>query len=257
MIIEYHRPTSMEEALNLLNRSDVLTLPMGGGTILNQPSQSPMAVVDLQALGLNQVERRGNYLVLGATATLQTCMDWPELPTAVAAVIRHEATYNLRQVATLAGTLVSAGGRSPFTTAMLALDASLQLQGAADKVDIQLGDFLPVRKERLRGRLITSISIPVQARLAYEVIARTPADLPIVCVVLAQWPSGRTRVALGGYGNAPLLAMDGPEASGASTAAGAAYSQAGDEWASAAYRQEMAAILTQRCLEALGSFTVA
>jgi hypothetical protein len=78
-------------------------------------------------------------------------------------------------------------------------------------------------------------------RLAYEYVARTPADWPLVCAGVAAWPSGRTRVALGGFGEAPWLAMDGPTAHGAEFAAADAYSQAGDAWATAEYRREMAA----------------
>jgi CO/xanthine dehydrogenase FAD-binding subunit len=118
---------------------------------------------------------------------------------------------------------------------------------------LSLGDLLPVRGERLEGCLITNITIPLNARLAYEVVARTPADLPIVCVALARWPSGRVRLALGGYGTAPVLALDGPEAGGAEQAAKIAYSQAGDEWASAEYRQDMAAVLALRCLSRVES----
>jgi hypothetical protein len=55
-------------------------------------------------------------------------------------------------------------------------------------------------------------------------------------------------VALGGYGAAPLLAFDGSEADGAEVAAQSAYSQAGDEWASAEYRMEIAGILARRCI---------
>jgi hypothetical protein len=84
-------------------------------------------------------------------------------------------------------------------------------------------------------------------RLAFETVARTPADRPIVCAALAQWPSGRTRLALGGYGQAPLLAMDGNEPGGVETAVRNAFAEAGDEWASAEYRSEMAAVLAKRC----------
>ena len=131
--------------------------------------------------------------------------------------MRHEATYNLRQVATLVGTLIAADGRSPLATAMLALDAQLTVFPGAEQVG--LGDLLPMRRQRLQGRLITQVEVPLNARLAYEYVARSPADLTIVCAAVAQWPSGRTRVALGGYGRMPALAMDGPEPSGAEQAA--------------------------------------
>jgi CO/xanthine dehydrogenase FAD-binding subunit len=87
--------------------------------------------------------------------------------------------------------------------------------------------------------------------MAYESVARTPADLPIVCAAAAGWPSGRTRLALGGFGMAPLLALDGPEPEGAEIAARSAYSDAGDEWASAEYRREIAPVLARRCIEQL------
>lgn len=250
MILEYHRPQSVEEALKLLARSSPVTLPLAGGSALNRPSPEPVAVVDLQALGLNTWEKRGHTLVVGATLTLQALLDVPDLPAALLKAIYHEASYNLRQVATVAGTLLAADGRSPLTTALLALDASLEWARFGAEVEtISLGDLLPLRKERQRGRLVTQVILPLNAHLAYNYAARTPADRPLVCAAVAVWPSGRTRVALGGYGSAPLLAMDGPEAGGVETAARSAYSQAGDEWASAEYRQEAAAILTGRSFE--------
>ena len=63
-IIEYHRPQTLEDALELLQRIEPVTVPLAGGTNLNSPasasgqsSASALAVVDLQSLGLNTVER--------------------------------------------------------------------------------------------------------------------------------------------------------------------------------------------------------
>lgn len=274
-IYEYHRPQTLDEALALLARPEMegqpRTIPLAGGTAIDRASMKALAVVDLQALNLDGLVERGAHLEIGAMLTLQSLLyyldekcktDSGELA-ALKRAIQLEATYNLRQVATAAGTLVAASGRSPFTTALLALDARLSLLPVDDRssvpATIGLGDLLPFRHERLRGQLITHLSIPLKTRLAYEYVARTPADQPIVCVAVAIWPSGRTRVALGGYGvkrsnersDAPTLGFDGTEAEGAVLAARNAYSQAGDEWASAEYRQEMAGILTQRCLDQL------
>jgi putative selenate reductase FAD-binding subunit len=255
MIIEYHRPTTLENALDLLARAEPVTVPLAGGSAVNRPNPEPVAVVDLQVLGLNRLEHMGNTLHMGAMVTLQALLDGrgkPEsynLPSSLIHSIEREGTYNLRQVATVAGALVAADGRSPFTTVMLALDASLILQPGEEEVD--LGNLLPFRMEKLRRRLITKIIFPLNVRLAYEYVARTPADRPIVCAAVALWPSGRTRLALGGYGDAPTLAMDGTEAEGLEVAAQSAYSQAGDDWASAEYRQEMAGILAMRCFQQL------
>lgn len=251
MIVEYNRPQTLDEALSLISRVEPSTVPLGGGTVLNRPSPDPIAVVDLQALGLSTYETRGNFLTLGATIKLDSLLDIQEVSPALLQAIRHEATNNQRQMATLAGTLVAGDGRSAITTAFLALDAQLILEPGGEVIG--LGDLLPIRTERLKGCLITKISVPINTLLAYHYVARTPADLPIVCVAVAQWKSGRTRVALGGYGDAPQLVMDGFGTDGAEIAARDAYSQASDEWAGAEYRMQVAGLLTKRCLDELSS----
>lgn len=258
MIVEYYRPDTIEDALNLLSSEEQQTIPMGGGTKIKRLYPEPVAVVDLQKLGLESINQRGNFLEIGATATLEELLTHnttsgdseSDLAKTLIKVIRHEATSNLRQIATIAGTLISADGRSPFTTLLHALDAKLTvIQKEMDEEIIGLGDLLPFRSERIRGCVITKVTIQLNTRLAYEYVARTPADLPIVCVGLCIWPSGRTRVALGGFGDAPIMAFDGTETNGANAAARSAFSDAGDEWASSEYRQEIVPILVDRCVQ--------
>ena len=249
MIIEYHRPNSLTDALALLDRNQPVTVPLGGGTFLNRPSSQHIAVVDLQALGLGRIERQGNMVRLGATATLQSLVDSTELPLALIGAAEQELPFNLRQVATVAGTLVASDGMSPLTCAMLALDVQLKTLFPArpDQPEfISLGDFLPVRS--IQHRFILEAAFYSQVRLTYEKISRTPADKPILCLCAARWPSGRTRITVGGFGASALLAMDGPESSGAEMAVRNVLSQAGDEWATAAYRQETGAELVNRAL---------
>jgi probable selenate reductase FAD-binding subunit len=247
MITQYHRPKSLDEALTLLTQSN--TVPLGGGTLLSRPSTDSVEVVDLQALGLNSIKKNGNNLEIGATATLQQLMENENCPDALKQAIKLEAPLNIRNTATIAGTIVASDGRSTFASALLALDAKLE-QAIFDNSKIEyrisnIGDFLPLRSKNL----ITKIIFPTNTNFAFEFVSRTPADKPIVCAALAQWNSGRTRLTLGGYGKSPLLAMDGTEADGIETAARNAYHEASDDWASAEYRQDIAATLAQRCLD--------
>jgi CO/xanthine dehydrogenase FAD-binding subunit len=246
MINDYYRPDTLPEALELLKNPD--TLPLGGGTLLSTLKSDSVKVIDLQALNLNEVQKKGNNLEVGATATLQQLLESDNAPETLKAALKLEAPLNIRNAATVAGTLVAANGRSPFTTAMLALDAKITVQPG--DLELEVGNFLPMRDENLRGKLITIITIPLNTKLKFESVARTPADKPIICAALAQWPSGRTRLALGGYGKAPLLAMDGTKADDLQTAARNAFHEATDEWASAEYRMDIAATLAKRCLEA-------
>ena len=250
MITEYHRPQTMDDALKLLAQPN--TLPLGGGTKINSPAfkDRDFAVVDLQALDLKRILRSGYTLEIGATATLQQLLESADAPAALQQAIRQEASLNIRNAATVAGTLVSADGRSPFAAAMLALDAKLDIRYSTTESRISnIGEFLALRP----AGLITLVSIPLNAKFAYEQVARTPADVPIVCAALAQWNSGRTRLALGGYGANPLLAMDGTEADGLESAARNTFHEAIDQWASAEYRMDVAATLAKRCLASLNT----
>jgi CO/xanthine dehydrogenase FAD-binding subunit len=251
MIVEYHRPHSIEEAINLVEKSEIESVLMGGGTAIDRFRMEPFAVIDLQDAGMDVIRVRGNSLDIGACVTLHALAQQPDIQPHLTKSILHQAASNIRQVASVAGTIVSAGGRSPFALAMLALDASLVIEPGEEQQ--ALGDFMALKRTTLKSRLITKITMPLNVRLVYEYVARTPADMPIVSAAVARWPSGRTRVVLGGCGEAPMLAMDGPSGGGESTAAVNAYSLAEDQWASAEYRQEMAGKLVSRCISKLAA----
>ena len=248
MIVEYHRPENLSDALALLARETPRTIPLGGGSVLSRVRKPDFAVVDLQRLGLNKIDNEGQLLHIGATATLQQIFEYENIPAAIQEAIResllHETALNLRQVATVAGCLASCDGRSPFVTALLALDARL-VWAPGEEVQ-SLGDYLPLREEFGLQRMIVDVRFPLNATLRFETVARSPMDRPVVCAAVAAWPSGRTRVSLGGFGKAPVLAMDGPEPVGAAVAAREAYRFAEDAWASAAYRMDIAGKLVQR-----------
>ncbi len=248
MITQYHRPKTLTEALTLIAQPK--TYPLGGGIQLNQFNDDNYAVVDLQALELDAIQSKGNMLEIGATATLESLLNSPDTPDALKKAIQHEASLNTRNAATVAGTLVASDGRSPFATMMMALDAKITLRDTNNEEEsIQLGDLLPMREEMLSKKLITQISIPTNAESAYEYVARTKADKAIVCAATSQWSAGRTRLVLGGWGESPSLAMDGKGTDGIEAAAKNAAHDATDAWASAEYRQDVAATLAKRCLE--------
>ncbi len=251
MITNYHRPQTLDEALTLLAQPN--TFPLGGGTLLSHPQTDAarVSVVDLQRLGLNSLGASGNDLQIGATCTLQSLLESEYCPAALKTAIKLEAPINIRNSATVAGTLVSSDGRSPFAASLLAMDAKITMvsnQPALSKVEgsavISVGEYLLTKPKEL----ITQISVPLNVKFAFEFVSKTPADKPLVAAALAQWKSGRTRLVLGGYGKTPVLAMDGTEADGIESAAKNAYHEAQDEWASAEYRMDVAATLAKRCL---------
>jgi CO/xanthine dehydrogenase FAD-binding subunit len=92
------------------------------------------------------------------------------------------------------------------------------------------------------GELVTAVAFQTGGRGAAERVARTPADDPIVAAVARVGDDGEVRLALCGVGNRPVLLFP----SDLDTLA-----PPGDFRGSAAYRREMAALLTRRVLAAL------
>jgi CO/xanthine dehydrogenase FAD-binding subunit len=243
MITTYHRPKTLDEALALLSKPNVH--PLGGGTLLSHTAAA-IEAVDLQSLGLNTLVKKGADLECGATLTLQDLLESGDCPAALKTALKLEAPLNLRNSATVAGTLAAGDGRSTFVTSLLSLDAKVTVISDRSSV-ISVGEFVLTHPKGL----ITQVSIPLNVKSAFEYVSKTPADKPLVCAALTQWGAGRTRLALGGYGKSPLLALDGTEADGLETAARNAYHEANDEWASAEYRMDVAATLAKRCLASL------
>ena len=254
--LEYHRPKSLQQALELLGRAR----PMGGGTALTPRRAELDSVMDLQDLDMAGHALRASRVVLGGALRLQALTEEiPGLPPAVSQACRLEAGWNMRNQATLAGSVVTGDGRSPLLAVLLALDASVHLEPG--EVVIPLQDFLIQRPGSVEGRLIVALGLAQEARLVYAGVARSPADRPLVCAALARLETstaGEWRAVLGGYGRSPIRVEGAEEAlqqageitpdsiAAAGKAAAAAYASAGDQWASAEYRAAVAEILVSR-----------
>lgn len=259
----YHRPESLEEALALLAKPG--NVPLGGGTKLlaTETGLPGTAVIDLQALGLSQVQRvaanNTQTLAVGATLTLTKLSHYlqAELPNNSAAALLQTAiqqagpnTY--RNAATLGGTVASRLPDSELLATLLVLEASVTLHSPTRQNTVSLANYL-ADLERPSG-LITTIAIPLPAgHGASHRVARTPADYPIVSITGWRTPEGSVRLAATGLGERPfrLTAAEQMEIEQAVTSASAAYTHPGDFRGSASYRAEMAAVLTRRTLNQL------
>ena len=246
MIIEYHRPQTLDQALQLLARPTPRTYPLGGGSWLSRKRDEDFAVIDLQSLGLDEVQAEGGWLSLGATARLQKLVEVQATPAWLKDVCTRETHRNLREMSSIAGTLVGADGRSPIAMAMLAVNASIQTMPGGAEISAQ--EFFASRKSAGSHRLITRVRLDLSAEVRCEFVARTPLDTPVIGVALAVWPGMAMRIALGGFGEAPMLAYEGDDAGQARAAVHTALHASGDAWASAVYRQAAALAILERLL---------
>lgn len=258
---EVHRPRDLDEAIQLLQRADVRTVPLAGGTALvGQRAGEVEAVVDLSDLGLDSIEFENGLLRLGATATLQSIVE--ELDDTygglLAGAAHRMAGWNLRNAATVGGTLAAGLIHSPLSVVLAALGAEVAVTGQDERIP------WPAELD-LSGRLITAVTVPVyktDVGTAYEQVGRTPADLPIVSAagVAREVEEGMisARVVVGGLLAGALKVLDvGIERSAPDISAVEAIADGLDDAAlessylgTPAYRRAVAPVLARRALTA-------
>ena len=255
----YYRPETLPEALRLLSQPHAMPLA-GGANLL--AGDATGTVVDLQALGLKQIELTAGHLRLGAVLTLSDLDAWlkeqagPPTPSVLLQKAIQQAGPNTyRQAATIGGSIASRLPDSELLAALLVLEATLELQIPEPAV-FSLADYLAA--EERPSHLITHVVIPWgNGRFASERVARTPADTPIVSVTAWQPENSAPRLAATGIGPRPvrLLQAEAASADGewetAVQAAQATCQHPGDFRGDAAYRAQMTAVLTRRVLNEL------
>jgi carbon-monoxide dehydrogenase medium subunit len=264
----YYRPRSVDEALHLLRQPN--TVPLAGGTALLATEEGiDSAVVDLQDTGLNGLSWAddGRLLRIGAMVRLADLDDWLAPLTGHqggAALLRqaiaHAGPNTYRHAATVGGLVATRLPDSELLAALLAMDATVSLRLPAPET-ITLAAYL-ADDEPPPGLITELLVFWPTGRGAAERVARTPADTPIVSVTLWQPHDGAPRLAATGIAPRPLrlAAAEAALRSGHDEAAIAAAAEAaratakrpdahpGDFRGDAAYRAEMAAVLTRRVL---------
>jgi len=135
----YEMPTSVEEAIAILARSDGRAQLIAGGTDLiielQEGKHSVECLVDVTRIrGLDQIEARDGWIYIGPNVTFRQIKDSSLLREKAAALAEAAATVGALQiqtVATLAGNVASALPAADGCVALLALDAEVQVTGAS------------------------------------------------------------------------------------------------------------------------------
>ncbi len=262
----FYRPNDLDEALGLLQKPDVV--PLAGGTLLlaSEAGLDVAAVVDLQDLGLDTIEGdAGGSLISGAMVTLtdlaQEIERLGDAASLVGKAVRQAGPNTYRNAATVGGVAAARLPDSELLAALQVLDATLIVHQPAES-SVGIVDYL-LPEDKPAG-LITSIVIPASSGKGHsERVARTPADYPIVSVTGWLPDGGGVRLAATGIGPRPqrltaaeIAASDELSETtidAAADAAQAAASHPGDFRGDAAYRAEMAAVLTRRVLQTLAA----
>lgn len=250
LVIE--RPKTLEEALLLIGDG----VPLAGGSALTLQRTRLQRLIDLGALGWNEVHIDAGRLRIGSVARLQDLVQAAGVPQTLIEACRLEASWNIRNQATVGGAVMTADGRSPLLGVLLAMGGVAFLEPGGRELSIE--SLVDLRGAMVEPFLIREFTFDLPEPLIYEQVSRTRRDFPLVGVALAAWPD-RMRAALCGFGPAPILfdsqqgAFEAADAEALGDMAEQAYRDAGDAFASADYRAHAAAVLVRRLVKEIAS----
>jgi CO/xanthine dehydrogenase FAD-binding subunit len=242
---------------------------LGGGTLvmraLNEGDVSISTIVRASDPALTRIDATGSRITLGAGVTFARILAERDLAF-LHAPARSIGGPAVRNMGTVGGNLFAPVPYGDFAVALLALDATVSVQGGLGSRDVPIEEFLQSR-ERQTGTLVLSISCQKPASadaFRYRKIARIKPKGGSVITLAAHLPvsSGRivgARVALGSMAPMPLRAraaeraleghsLDAATIGAAATAAVEGTSPGDNALASAWYRREIVGVHLRRLL---------
>ena len=240
-LVEYHWSEHIDDALLLLGRLDVKTVPLAGGTyLLGLDDDSIQAVVDLRDLGLAYISEDAKGLHLGAMTTLQSLSDsalLKEFSSGLLAVSARASSSSrlIRNCATLGGTLgAGPASQADLWTALVALEAEVVVRsgsktqvnlsgGTSERPGLALSGVVYKGKYERRipcssfsldyrpGELILEVFVPRPSQssgTSFLRVGRSLSDLPLLNVAayveVSQGNYQHVRLVFGGVNMEPL-----------------------------------------------------
>lgn len=271
----YAAPKSVDEAVSLLAKNSDARVLAGGHGLLVEPGRSRVAnslLVDLRKVpGLAGIGKDGSGVKIGAMTTLAAiAADAGLKKTYPALALAAEMTGDpqMRNRATIGGSIASSDPEADLPALLLALDATIQVTGSKGARSAKADEFFGAKSALGAGDVITAVVLPVPAArtgTAYEAV-RNPSTLAPLCGVVASVTLGAdgtvtsSRVALAGAAERPtrlagaekaLAGKKGEDAAAAAAgaAAGDGTTMRGDLFASADYRKHLTRVLTERAVK--------
>lgn len=252
-IKNYVLAQSLEEAWTLNQKRSsrvlggMLWLKMGRGTV--------QTAIDLSALGLDTIEETPDGFSIGAMVTLRQLEQHPGLnaytQNAVCKAVEDIVGVQFRNLATVGGSLWGRFGFSDVLTVFLAMDCQVELyKGGIVPLEV----FLSMKHDR--DILVRVLVKKVPARFAYTAMRIQRTDFPVLTCAVSDI-GGVQRAVIGARPNKAMVIENNARLGAAEFAAYVAQTvpTGSNLRGSAAYRTQLARVLTQRALAELGGTT--
>lgn len=263
LAFDYARPQTLDDAIALLAEKGEDAGVLAGGhsliPVMKVRLGAPELLVDIGRLPeLDHIRVDGHDVAIGAGTKHRDLVTSAELAAEVPllpAVARTVGDPQIRARGTLGGSVAHADPAADLPAALLALDATVVLQGPRGRRTVPIGEFCTGVFTTVRepDELVVEIRVPRcgDRGWAYEKFTRRSNDWAIVAVAV----SG-DRVGLVNMGSTALRATATEQAlaDGGTVAEAAALAAEGteppsDTHGTPAYRAHLARVLTRRALE--------
>ena len=219
----YFRAHTVEQALDAHARGgDEARFIAGGQSLVPALAlrlQAPRILIDLNHIDeLRGVRRDGEWLRIGALTRHCEMLSEPliaefaPLLRAAAPFVAHPA---IRNRGTLGGSVALADPSSEFPAVVLALDAEIEIAGAAGRRRVSADDFfIDLFETALApGELLVAVHVPLfrsNQRIAFDELARRRGDYALVgCGIVGSFENDLIqdiRIAFFSVGNVPTRA---------------------------------------------------
>jgi CO/xanthine dehydrogenase FAD-binding subunit len=258
---EYHAPTSIDEAVDLVaSVADEAAVISGGTWVVPEMTHGvrlPRRVVDLRRAGLGTIRRDNGSVVIGTTVTYADVLASAQAPTVLRAMaVGVTGGAQVHNQGTLGGSACYANPASDVPGALVGLGATLRLARAGGARDVAAGDFFVGDFETVLepGELLTEIVVPAQSdeeRTGYYKFKHCESSWPIAtaCCTVDR-DGGVARLVLGGVSAAPVVVDQAVGATSeeavATAVSGTEFEPWNDVLAEGWYRRRIAGVVAKR-----------
>jgi len=220
---DYQKVYSLEEALDAASASKGASAFLAGGTDLlvqiKEGKKQPRCVIDVKGVHeMAGLTLSGDELSIGALTcirTLETSLSVSEKAPLLAQAAAKLGSIQIRHRATIGGNLCNASPSADTASALLALDAQVEIYGKTGTRVIDLDKFFlgPGATVLGDGEILTRLKIPLTRKrrgsVYYKLSTRKAMDLAFVGVaVLLELDGGdrisKARIALAAVDPTPI-----------------------------------------------------
>ena len=180
---DYVRASSIEEAISLKGANDDSSLLAGGHSLIPAMKlrlSTPQKLIDISGLDqLKKISNNGSYISIGALCTHKQCAESDIIQSKCPALSDAASVIgdpHVRNKGTLGGVLAHSDPQADYPGVVLALNASIIVEGSEGERTIEAGDYFTGLWETAlgEGEILTEVRIPTDSANANSCYLKFP-----------------------------------------------------------------------------------